>query len=456
MQLISQILPIAMNKKADIPYHIFWFRRDLRLNDNIGLLKALSAGKPVLPIFIFDSEILSELPKDDARVHFIYQNLEKLHHHLQEKGSGLRIYQGNPLDIWKSIIKEYKIDKVFCNKDYEPYAIKRDLEVSKLLEENAIEFLSFKDQVIFEEGEILKKDQTPYTVFTPYSKKWLKKLAEGGFLEVNESNWDNLAKMNAGIGSLESYGFLASDMQVKAFNFDHAHDYNDIRDFPALDATTYLSPHLRFGTIGIRELVKDLLEASPSLLNEIIWREFFMQILFHFPKVISQNFKAKYDGIAWRNNEEEFKKWCEGKTGYPMVDAGMRQLNETGYMHNRVRMVCAGFLCKHLLIDWRWGESYFAEKLLDYELSSNNGNWQWAAGTGCDAAPYFRIFNPSLIFMVVMAFTKIGAASLAASSAALFKVSTNLSTCGFSPIFSTEVFTLFISGGKGILIFSFL
>lgn len=384
-----------MNKKADLHYHIFWFRRDLRLNDNIGLQKALSAGKRVLPIFIFDSEILSELPKNDARVHFIYQTLEKLHQQFQEKGCSLKIYLGNPLAVWKKIIKEFKIDKVFCNKDYEPYAIKRDLEISQLLEDNGIEFLSFKDQVIFEEGEILKKDQSPYTVFTPYSKKWLKKLEEGEFLQVKESNWDNLAKVNYNIGSLESYGFLASEIRVKDINLEHAQHYNEIRDYPALDATTYLSPHLRFGTIGIRELVKDLLEASPSLLNEIIWREFFMQILFHFPKVVNYNFKAKYDNIIWRNNEEEFEKWCQGKTGYPMVDAGMRQLNQTGNMHNRVRMVCAGFLCKHLLIDWRWGESYFASKLLDYELSSNNGNWQWAAGTGCDAAPYFRIFNPS-------------------------------------------------------------
>lgn len=376
-------------------YHIFWFRRDLRLNDSIGFHKALQSEKPVLPIFIFDSDILSDLPKDDARVHFIFQTLQKLNLNLQEKGSGLKVYQGKPLEIWKSIIKEYNIAQVFCNKDYEPYAIKRDLEVSQLLAENGIEFLTFKDQVIFEEGEILKKDLKPYTVFTPYSKKWLMKLEEGEYLKVHESNLENLAKINSNIATLGSYGFEASDIKVKEVNFEHADHYHDIRDFPAMDATTYLSPHLRFGTISIRELVKQLLETSPSLLNEIIWREFFMQILFHFPKVVSHNFKAKYDAVNWRNHEGDFEKWCQGKTGYPMVDAGMRQLNETGYMHNRVRMICAGFLCKHLLIDWRWGESYFAKKLLDYELSSNNGNWQWAAGTGCDAAPYFRIFNPS-------------------------------------------------------------
>ncbi|NPD48222.1 deoxyribodipyrimidine photo-lyase [Lentimicrobium sp. S6] len=386
---------MTSKKKAELPYHIFWFRRDLRLNDNIGLQKALLSGKPVLPIFIFDSEILSELPKDDSRVHFIFQTLEYINLSLQEKGSGLMVYQGKPIEIWKSIIKEHNIAQVSYNKDYEPYARKRDLTIEKLLNDNRIEFISYKDQVIFEEGEILKKDLKPYTVFTPYSKKWFIKLEEGEYLKVHKNNWENLAKINSNITTLESYGFEASGIKVKEINFKHVDHYHDIRDFPAMDATTYLSPHLRFGTISIRELVKQLLKTSPSLLNEIIWREFFMQILFHFPKVVSHNFKAKYDAVNWRNHEGEFEKWCQGKTGYPMVDAGMRQLNETGYMHNRVRMICAGFLCKHLLIDWRWGESYFAKKLLDYELSSNNGNWQWAAGTGCDAAPYFRIFNPS-------------------------------------------------------------
>jgi len=376
------------------PIHIYWFRRDLRLTDNFGLFHAISSELPVLPIFIFDTHILNELPPDDARVSFIYNKLKEIDLELKKLGSSLQIYFGKPLDVWKKILGEYKVKKVFTNKDYEPYAIQRDDKVEALLKQNNIEFCAFKDQVIFEESEVMKDDGTPYTVFTPYSKKW-RSLIKPEQLDPLNYKHNNLYPFTSEFPSLEDIGFKPSSIKVLDFRIDDLEDYSENRNFPARDATTYLSPHLRFGTIGIRDLFHKIPAENTSFTNELIWREFFMQILFHFPDVVNHNFKRKYDGIQWRNNEDDYENWCKGTTGYPMVDAGMRQLNQTGYMHNRVRMVVASFLCKHLLIDWRWGEAYFAKKLLDYELSSNNGNWQWAAGTGCDAAPYFRVFNPT-------------------------------------------------------------
>ncbi|WP_233898552.1 cryptochrome/photolyase family protein [Tenacibaculum piscium] len=373
---------------------IFWFRRDLRLEDNVALFNALNSSNKVLPIFIFDEEILDNLPKNDARVSFIYQTLEQLDTDLKAVGSSLLIKKGNPLEVWKTIISEFDISAVYTNKDYEPYGLQRDAEISDFLKSKSIDFLSYKDQVIFEEAEVTKNDGLPYTVYTPYKNKWLQKFNAEEDLKNYEINFDNFHQFTSEIPSLKFIGFNESSIKVKPYNLSNLTNYDEVRDFPFIDKTSYLSPYFRFGLVSVRKMVQFALKTNATFLNELIWREFFMQVLFHFPKVVTNNFKQKYDAVPWRNNEAEFEKWCKGETGYPMVDAGMRQLNKTGYMHNRVRMITAGFLCKHLLIDWRWGEAYFAEKLLDYELSANNGNWQWAAGTGCDAAPYFRVFNP--------------------------------------------------------------
>ena len=371
---------------------IFWYRRDLRLEDNTGLFKALNENENILPIFIFDDSILDELPEDDARVNFIYESLSKINKQLNNHNASLQILKGQIDDVWEKLVTTYDIQKVYLNKDYEPYAIKRDQKINEFLNSKGIEMKTFKDQVIFEEDEIVKADGKPYTVFTPYKRKWLEK-----FTKVNLNliaNFDNFFKKTIDFPSLNQLGLKNSSLKVKKYSLKNVSTYSETRNFPNLDSTSYLSPHLRFGTISVRQIITELKNKSETFLSELIWREFFMQIIFHFPHVVTKNFRPKYDGIQWVNNKEDYDNWCQGKTGYPLVDAGMRQLNETGYMHNRVRMVTAGFLCKHLLIDWRYGEAYFAKKLLDYELSSNNGNWQWAAGTGCDAAPYFRIFNP--------------------------------------------------------------
>ncbi len=373
---------------------IFWFRRDLRLTDNTALNAELKSGAKVLPIFIFDRNILDELEKNDARVSFIHETLEGLNDQLKKYNSSIQCFYGTPLEIWKSILNTHDISDVFINKDYEPYAINRDLEVEKLLSEHQVQLHRFKDQVIFEEHEIVKNDGLPYTVYTPYKNKWLAAFYNSDFSPTEEVNYNGFARINAEFPSIESIGFNSSEIKVQAYTYAQISNYEDIRDYPETDGTSYLSPHLRFGTVSVRQAIEMNRSNNATFLSELIWREFFMQILFHYPRVVHSNFKSKYDGILWRNNEDEFNLWCEGKTGYPMVDAGMRQLNKTGYMHNRVRMVVSGFLCKHLLIDWKWGEAYFAQKLLDYDLSANNGNWQWASGTGCDSAPYFRIFNP--------------------------------------------------------------
>lgn len=373
---------------------VFWFRRDLRLEDNVALFNALKCNNKVIPIFIFDEEILDRLPKDDARVSFIYQTLSGLDKILKIEGSSLLVKKGNPIEVWKGLLSEFDITAVYTNKDYEPYAIKRDNEVKEFLKSNNIEFHSYKDQVVFEENEVVKNDGLPYTIYTPYKNKWLQKFNTEVDLKEFTIDFSAFHHFKTSFPSLELLGFNESHIKVKPYNLSSLNNYDEIRDFPFIDKTSYLSPYFRFGLVSVRKMVQFALKTNATFLNELIWREFFMQVLFHFPKVVTNNFKKKYDAVPWRNNEAEFKKWCKGETGYPMVDAGMRQLNKTGYMHNRVRMITAGFLCKHLLIDWRWGEAYFAEKLLDYELSANNGNWQWAAGTGCDSAPYFRVFNP--------------------------------------------------------------
>jgi deoxyribodipyrimidine photo-lyase len=376
----------------------FWFRRDLRLDDNVGLFQALQSGYPVIPLFVFDDLILESLPNNDPRVSFIYESLSKINSKLQETGNSLLIKKGKTIEVFESLTQEYNVKQVFFNKDYEPYAIHRDTAICQLLETKNISCHSFKDQVIFEEKEITKADGLPYTIYTPYKNKWLAKYESMMPVEEFDTKaaFSNFYKSDFDFPSLEQIGFEESSIKVKPHNLKFIADYQDIRDYPALDQTSYLSPHLRFGTVSIRKLVNWAYHKNDVFLSELIWKEFFMQILFSFPKVVTHNFKSAYDGIQWRNDEEDFKRWCSGTTGYPMVDAGMRQLNETGYMHNRVRMVVASFLCKHLLIQWQWGEAYFAEKLLDYDMSANVGNWQWAAGTGCDSAPYFRVFNPEI------------------------------------------------------------
>jgi len=376
---------------------IFWFRRDLRLDDNTGLSEALKSGNKVIPIFIFDKNILDQLEdKYDRRVDYIHQALEKINEELHKAGTSLLTYYGKPLDVFKKLIADYDIGSVYCNSDYEPSAIKRDNEIKDYLQSKKIDFIDLKDQVIFEKSEIVKDNNEPYTVYTPYSKKWKKTLSEKDYSNhiLKKDQFRELPKK--AILSLKDIGFEKTDLEFAEPKLESKiiDEYDKKRDFPALDATTHLGIALRFGTISVRKCVKFALSHNETWLNELIWREFFMQILFHFPKVVNHSFKEKYDNIQWRNNETEFEKWCSGETGYPIVDAGMRQLNQTGRMHNRIRMVVASFLTKHLLIDWRWGEAYFAKKLLDYDLSANNGNWQWAAGCGCDAAPYFRVFNP--------------------------------------------------------------
>ena len=371
---------------------VFWFRRDLRFDDNTGLLAALAQNDSVLPLFIFDELIINELSPDDPRIGFIYESLKDLDKKLKKYGSGIQVMKGDPLEIWKEILKKEKVSKVYSNKDYEPYARKRDKMVEDMLDQASVDFYQFKDQVIFEKGEIVKDNQEPYHVFTPYKNKWLKKFEPT--VSFKSVPFENFYKQTIPFPTLDELGLRQAKIKVKDFDLSLMNQYGSNRDFPSKAGSTHLGPHLRFGTVSIRQLVEKVRLSSDVLLSELIWREFFMQILYHYPRVVHQNFKTKYDGIIWRNDESDFEKWCLGQTGYPMVDAGMRELNETGCMHNRVRMITAGFLCKHLLIDWRWGEAYFASKLLDFELSSNNGNWQWAAGTGCDAAPYFRIFNP--------------------------------------------------------------
>jgi deoxyribodipyrimidine photo-lyase len=373
---------------------LFWFRRDLRLADNHGLHVALKSGFRVLPIFIFDENIIEELNADDPRLNFIYDSLASINEQLSIHSSGLLCLKGKPQEVWKYLIEKYDIHAVYSNEDYEPYAIQRDSQIAKLLKNEGISFHSFKDQVIFEKDEVIKQDGHPYTVYTPYKNKWLEKFHDGLLQDFKVDDWKSYLKTTIDFPSRSELGINKSSIEVLPYNLSVVRDYENTRNYPAIVGTSSLSPHLRFGTVSIREMVSKA-KAHSTFLSELIWREFFMQILYHFPKVVDHNFKQKYDGIQWRNNEVEFEKWKNGETGYPIVDAGMRELNATGYMHNRVRMITAGFLCKHLLIDWRWGEAYFAEKLLDYELSANNGNWQWSAGTGCDAAPYFRIFNPT-------------------------------------------------------------
>lgn len=392
---------IKKSPSGDLGVSIVWLRRDLRLADNAALYHALRGPYPVLPLFIFDKNILDKLEsKDDARVTFIHQTITELEEKLAAEKCSLLVKYDTPEQAWAAVLKEYNVKAVYTNYDYEPYAKERDDALAEFLSSEEISFHSFKDQVIFEKDEVVKADGKPYTVFTPYYKIWHGKL-NNFFVKPypTEKYFSNFySSKKLGIPSLNEMGFEKSTQHFPPLNFEDKLDsYSKKRDYPAAEATTRIGLHLRFGTISIRQAAKKAIEhKADKWLAELAWRDFYMMILWHFPHIVNKAFKPAYDNINWRNNEQEFKAWCEGKTGYPIVDAGMRQLNETGFMHNRVRMIVASFLCKHLLIDWRLGEAYFAAKLLDYELASNVGGWQWACGSGNDAAPYFRVFNPEL------------------------------------------------------------
>lgn len=382
------------------PIHICWLRRDLRLHDQAALFEALTSG-PTVALFIFDRDILDRLEdRDDARVQFIHQTLNALGAAIAAAGGTLITRYGRPMDVWKSLLEEFPIAAVYANHDYEPYAIQRDQDIKTLLNQRGIGFHTFKDQVIFEKDEVLSATGKPYTVYTPYSKTWLKKLENSYYLKSYPTekyfhHWHSMP-LHHGVVPLEAMGFKTVPTSFPSVvpPVERIKKYEETRNYPALDATSHLGIHLRFGTLSVRQLAAQTAELSHTYLKELIWREFFAQILWHFPKVVNHAFKPAYDQIPWRQAPEDFAAWCEGKTGYPLVDAGMRELAATGFMHNRVRMITGSFLTKHLLIDWRLGEAWFARKLLDFDLASNNGNWQWVAGTGCDAAPYFRVFNP--------------------------------------------------------------
>ena len=379
----------------------FWFRRDLRLEDNHGLFRALSENKNVQPIFIFDRNILDKLEdSEDRRLTYIHHHVSKINAQLQERGSSLWTFYGDPIKVYEELCAQYEIDGLYANRDYEPYARERDKAVYELLESKGIRFRAFKDHVILEKDEVLKDDGNPYTVYSPYARRWKANLGVTD-LEVypSEEHLDTLAPSEPkDVLPLSEMGFTEHkhDWPTDLPDLNLIKQYHNTRNTPSKPGTARISHHLRFGTISIRAMARIGQEHNTKWYNELIWREFYQSILWHFPRVVEKSFRPQYDRIEWRNNEEEFQAWCDGKTGYPIVDAGMRELNETGFMHNRVRMIVASFLTKHLLIDWRWGEAYFARKLIDIELASNNGGWQWASGSGVDAAPYFRVFNPYL------------------------------------------------------------
>ena len=395
------LIPSLTNLKDNVPITLFWLRRDLRLEDNYGLYQALKNNASVLPLFIFDTNILNKLEDPaDQRVLFIYAQIQQLQAVLEKLGSTLLVCYGTPQEVYQHLLNELSLQAVYTNHDYEPYAQERDQAIGDLLAGHQVAFHTFKDQVIFEKDEVMKDNGTPYTVFTPYMKKWKSlftpAMAQGFDCSAYAQHY--LRTQPLPLPSLKDMGFQAHQYDFPSSQFDIGtiKQYDRQRDIPSIPGTSRLSVHFRFGTISIRAATRVAQAHNEVWLNELIWRNFYMMILWHFPQVVGHAFKPIYEEVAWENDEEKFKAWCEGRTGYPIVDAGMRELNETGYMHNRLRMITASFLTKHLLIDWRWGEAYFAKKLLDYELSSNNGGWQWAAGSGCDAAPYFRIFNPYL------------------------------------------------------------
>ncbi len=382
--------------------NLFWFRRDLRLEDNAGLYHALRSGRPVVPIFIFDRNILDKLEdKNDARVAFIRQQLLLIQQSLHMQAASLEVYYGFPQDIFTGLVEKYSVGTVFTNHDYEAYARSRDAEIGEYLKKAGVGFRTYKDHVIFEKTEVSKDNGEPYSVFTPYSRKWLARLNDFYLKAYLVSKYrTNFYRQEAfAIPSLQEMGFEEGTYGIPSADWQEEliRHYDKSRDFPGQEGTSRLGIHLRFGTLSIREAARQAMDLNKVFLGELIWRDFYQMILWNHPEIGEGHaFKPAYERIRWRNDEHDFALWCEGRTGYPIVDAGMRQLNNTGFMHNRVRMIVASFLCKHLLIDWRWGEAYFAAKLLDFEFASNNGGWQWASGSGCDAAPYFRVFNPAL------------------------------------------------------------
>lgn len=391
--LAGMRLPVI---EAEEPVVVFWFRRDLRLHDNAGLWQALCSGRAVVPLFIFDADILSALrDSTDKRVGFIHSALSALRHTLAEQGRSFAAVYGRPADVFRHLLEHWNIEAVYANEDYEPYARQRDREVAMLLREHGAELRLYKDQVIHAKDEVMSDQGTHFQVFTAYKRKWLERTPDISTF-ASQQMVGAIAPGSTVLPSLQELGFTADSSAVLPPNtsIETLRSYAANRDIPWLDATTHSSVHLRFGTVSVRNAVQLGRQHSDVWLSELVWREFFMMILYHRPDVVHSCYRREYNGIRWRNNTEEFERWCQGCTGYPMVDAGMRELNTTGFMHNRVRMTVASFLVKDLLIDWRWGEAYFAKKLLDYDLAANNGNWQWSAGTGCDAAPYFRIFNP--------------------------------------------------------------
>ncbi|WP_374557278.1 cryptochrome/photolyase family protein [Aquitalea pelogenes] len=390
--------------------NIFWFRRDLRLDDNAALYHALKAGKPVRCLFVFDREILDELAADDRRIDFIWQSVAVLRQELNRIGSDLHVTQGRASDVVPALAQQWQADSVFANRDYEPAARMRDQHVAEQLAQQGRQLQLFKDQVIFETDEILTTTRRPYTVFTPYKNAWLKKL-DGFYMQAYPTHQylQHLDRWSPSpTPSLEELGFKAGLLSLKGGSHAAQQLFTDFcqrishykiwRDYPATKGVSYLSTHLRFGNISIRKLVQFAClqggEGADCWLGELIWRDFYQQLIWHFPIAAGQSFKEEYRQLAFENREEWLIAWQEGRTGYPIVDAAMRQLNQSGYMHNRLRMITASFLVKDLLIDWRKGEAYFAAKLIDFDLAANNGGWQWAASTGCDAQPYFRIFNP--------------------------------------------------------------
>ena len=405
---------------------LVWFRRDLRIDDNAALFLALKSCRKVYCAFVFDREILDPLPRTDRRVEFIRESLVDLDHSLRsaamQAGAGLIVCHGAASDEIVALARELGVLAVFAAHDYEPQAMARDRKVLGALAHAGIALHTVKDQVVIEGRELLTKAGTPYTVFTPYKNAWLAKV-EATPLRDHDSmpHAGALAARpptrQTGVPALKDIGFEASNLAALqlpagasgaralfAEFFDRMDDYHATRNFPAVKGPSYLGVHLRFGTVSVRKLVATALQRSLQgsvgaavWLSELIWREFYFQILANFPHVAHGAFKPEYDAIVWQHGKHAdalFQAWCDGRTGYPLVDAAMAQINQTGYMHNRLRMVAASFLVKDLGVDWRRGEKYFAEKLNDFDLSANNGGWQWVASSGCDAQPYFRIFNP--------------------------------------------------------------
>jgi len=383
---------------------IFWHRRDLRFADNAGLAAALQSGHPVLPLFIYDQTILEKLPPDDARLTFIFDQVERLAHEAREAGGGFLARYGKTEAVFEALLKAYDVAAVYTNEDYEPYATERDAVIAKLVEKHGAEFKAFKDQVIFAKDEVLTKNGKPSKVFGAYSKAWQAKVTPDDFKPHPSARLfkkENLASPQKGDASrptLKEMGFERHEQWTPPAHLPPAkvvENYDQVRDLPAEKrGTTRLSVHLRFGTVSIRQLMQQAQELNNKLLNELIWRDFFMMLLWHFPNTATEAYDPKMRHLPYRDDEAQYRAWCEGRTGYPLVDAGMRQLNATGYLHNRARIATAGFLVKQLFIDWKLGEHYFSEKLLDYDMSNNVGNWQWMAGTGAVAAPWFRVYSP--------------------------------------------------------------